>query len=91
MELLMICFFTLFFLISIIGIVIRLISISIKSNMVSIELYDDGKYATDLSNVYVGRLADATVRSSVRFHKSLYKTNDDYEQYRNSIRELNLP
>lgn len=91
MELLMICFFTLFFLISIIGIIIRLISISTKSNVVSIELYDDGRFSTDLSNVYVGRLADATVRSSVRFHKSLYKTKDDYELYRNNIRELNLP
>ncbi|MEY8426078.1 hypothetical protein AALB52_26150 [Lachnospiraceae bacterium 38-14] len=91
MELLMICFFTLFFLISIIGIIIRLISISTKRNVASIELYDDGSFSTNLNNVYVGRLADATVRSSVRFHKSLYKTKDDYEQYRNNIRELNLP
>ena len=91
MELLMICFFSLFFLVSIIGIIIRLRSLCKKNSTMSIELYDNGNLSTDLSNVYAGRLADTTVRSSVRYHKSLYKTNNDYEEYRNSIRNLDLP
>lgn len=91
MELLMICFFTLFFLISIIGIITRLRSLFTKNSTMSIELYDNGKLSTDLSNIYAGRLADTTVRSSVRYHKSLYKTNDDYEKYRKRIRKLDLP
>lgn len=91
MTILIVCFFGLFFVFSIIGIAIKVNSILVSNNKVKIELYENGKLSTDLSNVYVGRLADTSVRSSVRYHKSLYKTNNDYEEYRNNIRKLSLP
>lgn len=91
MENLIICFFTLFFVISFVGIVIKLFSICRKNSYIKIDLYEDGRPSVNLSNVYAGRLADTSVRSSVRYHKSLYKTYNDYEQYRESVRKLNLP
>lgn len=91
MTILIVCFFGLFFLISIIGVVLKINSILTNDNKVKIELYDNGKFSTDLSNVYIGRLADTSVRSSVRYHKSLYKTNNDYEKHRNDVRKLSLP
>ena len=91
MTILIVCFFVLFFVISIIGIVIKINSILVSNNKIEIKLYDNEELSTDLSNIYVGRLADTSVRSSVRYHKSLYKINNDYEVYRNDIRKLNLP
>lgn len=91
MQILIICFFTLFFVISILGIIKRLLTICAKCTDSKIELYDDRQLATDLKDVYVGRLADTSVRSSVRYHKSLYKTDGKYEQYRNEVRNLILP
>lgn len=69
----------------------KLISFLLKDDKVKVELYDDGKLNTNLEEMYAGRLADTTVRSSVRYHKSLYKTNNNYEEYRNTIRKLDLP
>ena len=91
MKVLIICFFALFFVISIIGIIAQLIFICRKSKKVIISLYDDGEYSTDLSKANGDRLANATVRSSVRYHKGLYKTYEDYEQYRDNIMRLTLP
>ena len=91
MKVLIICFFALFFVISIIGIIVQLYSICRKSKKVIISLYDDGEYETDLSKVYVDRLADTSVRSSVRYHKGLYKTYENFEQYRDNIMRLTLP
>lgn len=91
MKILVICFFSIFFLVSFIGIIFRLSVILKKNTEVKIELYDNSKLATNLSDVYVGRLSDTSVRSSVRYHKSLYKNNNDYEEYRDSIRKLELP
>lgn len=92
MKIVVICFFAIFFLTSLIAIVCRIISI-LKSNnkKIKIELYKNGEMSTNLSDIYVGRLSDASVRSSVRYHNSLYKVNNDYENYRNSIRKLELP
>ena len=91
MKILVICFFSIFFLVSFIGIIFRLSVILKKNTEVKIELYDNSKLATNLSDVYVGRLSDTSVRSSVRYHKSLYKNNNYYEEYRDSIRKLELP
>ena len=91
MKIIVICFFSVFFLVSLIGIIFRLKVILRKNDEVKIELYNNSKLATNLSNVYVGRLSDSTVRSSVRYHKSLYKNNSDYEEYREGIRKLELP
>ena len=91
MKIIVICFFSVFFLVSLIGIIFRLKVILRKNDEVKIELYNNSKLATNLRNVYVGRLSDSTVRSSVRYHKSLYKNNSDYEEYREGIRKLELP
>jgi hypothetical protein len=91
MDVLITCFFALFFFVSIIGIVVRLVSISKKSNNIQIELYDDNKSSVDLGNVCLERLADTSVRSSVRYHKSLYKTGSDFEKYKSDVMKLNLP
>ena len=91
MTILIVVFFVLFFAGSILGIAVKLKSLLTNDNKVKIELYNNGKLSTDLSNIYAGRLADTSVRSSVRYHKSLYKTNSDYEKHRNDVRKLSLP
>jgi hypothetical protein len=93
MKILVIGFFLIFYTVSIIGIIIKMKNISSKNrgNKIKIELYDNEELSTNLKNFYMGRLSDKSVRSSVRYHNSLYKTNNDYEQYRNSIRKLELP
>lgn len=91
MEILLICFFSVFFLLSFIGILFRLTVILKKSNEVKIELYNNSELSTDLSDIYVERLSDTSVRSSVRYHKSLYDNDNDYEKYRESIKQLELP
>ena len=91
MTIFVIVFFATFYLLSAIAIVIKLRSIMTKSNTVKVELYDVKEYSTNLENIYAGRLADTSVRSSVRYHKSLYKTNDDYEKYRARIKALKFP
>ncbi len=90
MEILIIGFFSLFFLISIIAIIYKINILLKESKDIKIELYDNDNYKTNLENIQIGRLSDKTIRSSVRYHNSLYKTNDNYEEYRR-INNLQLP
>ena len=52
MKILIICFFSLFFLSSIIGIVMKLLSFILRDDKVKVELYDNGKLnkLTDFSH-----------------------------------------
>ncbi len=86
-----ICFFSVFFLTSFVGIICRLCKIFRKSTEEKIELYNNSELTTNFKNMCIDRLSDASVRSSVRYHKSLYKNNEDYEEYREGIRKLELP
>lgn len=91
MKILIICFFTVFFLMSFIGIVFRLNQIIKKDSDAIIKLYNNSELTSNLREIRVGRLSDSSVRSSVRYHKSMYKEYEDYEKYRDSIRKLELP
>ncbi len=91
MKILIVCFFAVFFLISFIGIVFRLNQILKKDSDVIIKLYKNSELTSNLREIRVGRLSDESVRSSVRYHKSMYKGYEDYEKYRDSIINLELP
>lgn len=91
MEVMIMLFFAVFFIASLGGIIIRLRSMYLERNTTPIELYDDEEINLSIKKIYTSRLSDTSVRGSVRYHNSLYKTNEDYEKYRENIRKLNLP
>lgn len=91
MKILIIGSFAIFLLFSLFAILSQIKTLKHKSKNEPIELYDNADYSTHIEQIYNGRLSDATVRSSVRYHNSLYQKNNDYEEYRNDIRKLELP
>lgn len=53
-----------------------------------IRLYNEDKeLSTGLDSLYADRLSD----TSVHFHKRLYKTEQEYKEYKKEVMKLNLP
>lgn len=96
MQFLVLGFFLLFFIVSIIGIIVRLHSMYTQCThycnaRIHIELYDDQEISADVINELIDRTSDQSVRSSVKYHNGLYKPSHDYEIYRTHVRKLELP
>lgn len=67
----------------------------LKSNdtesLSEIKLYNDGTYSTNLKNTSVKRLSNKSIRSSTRYHNSLYEDEFQFEEYKKEILNLDLP
>lgn len=61
------------------------------NNKVQIKIYSNNKFSVKLENVDINRFLNTSTRSSARYLKGYYEKEDEYEKYRNSIRELELP
>lgn len=59
-----------------------------KQDSSKIRLYNEDKeLSTGLGSLYADRLSD----TSLRFHKGLYKTEQEFEEYKKEVMKLNLP
>lgn len=59
-----------------------------KLDSSKIRLYNEDKeLSTGLGSLYADRLSD----TSLRFHKGLYKTEQEFEEYKKEVMKLNLP
>lgn len=92
--------FILFFLFCVILIALRLRELKHLGNVCKKEQLDKSKvrlYNNDkelsfgCSGLCVDRLADTSVRGSVRFHKGLYKEEREFEEYKKEVMKLKLP
>lgn len=91
METVITIFFTLFFGFSLLCIAYKIYSLRPCKVTHKIRLYNNKDYNTDLKDTCVGRLSDASVRSSVRYHKSLYNANESFEKYKKEVNSLKWP